>query len=117
MQCVCVYSLCSLSTSSTQVRIFKTSATTTAEEARYRGPSACRVREYRMVSTRVVVWNTRTPRETYFSLDEAMSTARWDDGQREGEDDIKGRIIVEGARRSLNEDWKQTYTNQHRFGL
>lgn len=73
-----VHSLCSLKTSSTQVRIFMTSASTTAEEARYRGPSACRVREYRMVSTREVVWNTSTPRERYLSREEAMSTGSLD---------------------------------------
>lgn len=82
-QCVQVHSLCSLKTSITQVRIFITSATTTAEEARYRGPSACRVREYRMVSTREVVWNTSTPRERYFSRDEAMARGRWEAGDRE----------------------------------
>lgn len=75
-----LHSLCSLKTSSTQVRIFITSATTTAEEARYRGPSACRVREYRMVSTRDVVWNTSTPRERYFKRDEAMVAGRWSAG-------------------------------------
>lgn len=77
---IVAHSLCSLKTSSTQVMIFMTSATTTAEEARYRGPSACRVREYRMVSTREVVWNTSTPRERYFSRDEAMSTGRLEAG-------------------------------------
>lgn len=51
-----------------------TSANTTAEDAKYRGPSSCRVREYRMVSTREVVWNTSTPRDRYFSREEAMST-------------------------------------------
>ncbi len=73
LNCVQVHSLCSFKTSSRQARIFNTSATTTAEEARYRGPSACRVREYRMVSTREVVWNTSTPKEWYFSRDEAMA--------------------------------------------
>lgn len=80
--CRWVHSLCSLKTSSTQVKIFITSATTTAEEARYRGPSFCRVREYRIVSTREVVWNTSTPRDRYFSRGEAMATARWVDAHR-----------------------------------
>lgn len=78
-----MHSLCSLKTSSTQAKIFITSATTTAEEARYRGPSACRVREYRMVSTREVVWNTSTPRERYFSRGEAMTAGRCEAGHRE----------------------------------
>lgn len=90
-----VHSLCSLKTSTTQVRIFMTSASTTAEEARYRGPSACRVREYRMVSTREVVWSTSTLRDMYFSWEEAMAASILDTG--------KTRLTIHISRGRLSE--------------
>lgn len=70
-----LYLLCSLKTSSTQAKIFRASAATTADDARYRGPSVFSVREYLIVSTSEVVCNTSTPRDRYFRGGKAMVTS------------------------------------------
>lgn len=88
-----------------------TSASTTAEEARYRGPSACRVREYRMVSTREVVWSTSTLRDMYFSWEEAMTTYILDTR--------KTRLTIHTSRGRLSETeggFKRAHTDERGRG-